>query len=95
MLPISIESMRRGVTLWDLLALVLVVGLIVFFAETSRHVFEPLVEIQRAPLSLDPVHLPEYAARTVLRMLVALGLSLVFTFTYATLAARTSVRKPC
>ena len=88
MLPISIESMRRGVTLWDLLALVLVVGLIVFFAETSRHVFEPLVEIQRAPLSLDPVHLPEYAARTVLRMLVALGLSLVFTFTYATLAAK-------
>ena len=88
MLPISIESMRRGVTLWDLLALVLVVGLIVFFAETSRHVFEPLVEVQRAPLSLDPVHLPEYAARTVLRMLVALGLSLVFTFTYATLAAK-------
>ena len=84
-LPISIESTRRGVTLSDLVALVLVVGVIVFLAETSRHFFEPLVEIQRTPLSLDPINLPEYAARSFLRMLVALGLSLVFTFTYATL----------
>jgi NitT/TauT family transport system permease protein len=40
------------------------------------------------PISLDPANLPEYAARTTLRMLAALALSLVFTFTYATLAAK-------
>ncbi len=40
------------------------------------------------PVSLDPSNLPEYAARTTLRMLLALALSLVFTFTYATLAAK-------
>ena len=39
-------------------------------------------------MSLDPRNLPEYAARTTLRMLLALVLSLVFTFTYATLAAK-------
>src|SRR5450432_2071205 len=40
------------------------------------------------PLSLSPSHLPEYAARTTFRMLAALFLSLVFTLTYATLAAK-------
>jgi len=39
-------------------------------------------------VSTDPVHLPYYAARSLLRMFAALGLSLVFTFFYATAAAR-------
>lgn len=39
-------------------------------------------------VSTDPSHLPYYAARSLLRMFAALGLSLVFTFFYATAAAR-------
>ena len=39
-------------------------------------------------VSTDPIDLPYYAARSLLRMFVALGLSLVFTFFYATAAAR-------
>ncbi|ORA79656.1 ABC transporter permease subunit [Mycobacterium malmoense] len=39
-------------------------------------------------VSTDPSHLPYYAARSLLRMFAALGLSLVFTFSYATAAAR-------
>ena len=39
-------------------------------------------------VSTDPIHLPYYAARSLLRMFAALGLSLVFTFFYATAAAR-------
>ncbi|HUH71078.1 MAG TPA: ABC transporter permease subunit [Mycobacterium sp.] len=39
-------------------------------------------------VSTDPSRLPYYAARSLLRMFVALGLSLVFTFFYATAAAR-------
>jgi len=60
----------------------------VFLAEASRHLFEPLTELRQQPPSLDPRNLPEYAARTTLRMLIAMGLSLLFTFTYATLAAK-------
>ncbi|MGX1808367.1 ABC transporter permease [Nocardia sp. NPDC055321] len=43
-----------------------------------------------APSSIDtdPALLPYYAARSLLRMLLALGLSLVFTFVFATAAAR-------
>jgi len=44
--------------------------------------------LQQVQISLDPVHLPEYAARTMLRMLAAMLLSLLFTFTYATAAAK-------
>jgi NitT/TauT family transport system permease protein len=36
----------------------------------------------------DPFELPYYAMRSLLRMFAALGLSLVFTFVYATAAAR-------
>ncbi|AYF79113.1 ABC transporter permease subunit [Nocardia yunnanensis] len=41
-----------------------------------------------ATISTDPAELPHYAARSLLRMLIALGLSIVFTFVYATAAAR-------
>jgi NitT/TauT family transport system permease protein len=73
---------------WDVLAFIVVIGLIVFLGETSRGLFAPLAQLQQTPLSLDPAHLPEYAARTTFRMLAALFLSLVFTLTYATWAAK-------
>ena len=40
------------------------------------------------PISTDPAQLPYYAARSLLRMFAALGLSLLFTFIWATAAAR-------
>jgi NitT/TauT family transport system permease protein len=73
---------------WDILAILLILGLLTFLAEASRNLFAPLAELQRQPPSLDPSNLPEYAARTTLRMLIAMVLSLIFTFTYATLAAK-------
>ena len=87
-LPISVAERRLTVTRWDLLAVLLVLGIMVFLAEASRHLLAPLTDLQLTPISLDPANLPEYAARTTLRMLAALALSLVFTFTYATLAAK-------
>ncbi|MFE6857307.1 ABC transporter permease [Nocardia sp. NPDC057668] len=41
-----------------------------------------------ASIDTDPASLPYYAARSLLRMIIALGLSLVFTFVFATAAAR-------
>jgi len=87
-LPISVAERRLTLSRWDLVAVLLVLGVMVFLAEASRHLLSPLSELKMTPISLDPANLPEYAARTTLRMLAALVLSLVFTFTYATLAAR-------
>jgi NitT/TauT family transport system permease protein len=84
--PISVGG--RFFTRWDVLAVLLILGLLVFLAEASRHLLQPLSELRIRPVSLDPSNLPEYAARTTLRMLIAMVLSLIFTFTYATLAAK-------
>jgi NitT/TauT family transport system permease protein len=81
---------RDLATRWDLIAIVVVIGLLTFFAEASRGLFEPLARLSAAPLSLDPINLPFYAARTTLRMFAALALSLLFTFTYATWAAKSA-----
>jgi NitT/TauT family transport system permease protein len=86
--PISVGGWTRLFSRWDILAILLILGLLVFLAEASRNLFAPLADLQRQPPSLDPRNLPEYAARTTLRMLIAMMLSLVFTFTYATLAAK-------
>ncbi len=86
--PISVGGWVRFFSLWDVFAVLLIVGLLVFLGEASRHLFEPLAELQKQPPSLDPRNLPEYAARTTLRMFIAMVLSLIFTFTYATLAAK-------
>jgi NitT/TauT family transport system permease protein len=73
---------------WDVLAFIVVIGLIVFLGETSRGLFAPLTALESTPISLNPAYLPEYAARTTFRMFAALALSLVFTLTYATWAAK-------
>jgi NitT/TauT family transport system permease protein len=86
--PISVGGWPRMFTRWDVIALLLILGLLVFFSEASRHLLQPLAELRLKPVSLDPANLPEYAARTTLRMLIAMALSLLFTFTYATLAAK-------
>ncbi len=86
--PISVGGWARLFSRWDILAVLLILGVLVFLAEASRHLFEPLTALRTEPLSLDPRNLPEYAARTTLRMLIAMVLSLIFTFTYATLAAK-------
>jgi len=86
--PISIEARRLLPSRWDLLAAVLVLGFIIAFADVSRFLVHPLSTITGHDLHLDPADLPGYALRTALRMLIAMGVSLTFTFTYATWAAK-------
>ena len=86
--PVSIEARRLLPSRWDLLAAVLVLGFIIAFAELSRLLGQPISSITGHELSLDPRLLPGYALRTAFRMLIAMAVSLVFTFTYATWAAK-------
>src|SRR4051812_8663316 len=86
--PVSIEARRLLPSRWDLLAAVLVLGFIVLFADASRLLVQPLSVVTGNKLSLDPALLPGYALRTALRMLIAMAVSLVFTFGYATWAAK-------
>jgi NitT/TauT family transport system permease protein len=74
--------------LFDLAALALVIGILVLVTYGAHQANVPLTVLDSTPISLDPVHLPEYALRTTLRMLAAIVASLLFTFVYATIAAK-------
>ena len=72
---------------WDGLAFTLVFGAFVLVLHGGRETLAPL-SLQQSAISLDPSVLPEYALRTTLRMLTAIIASLVFTFIYGALAAK-------
>ena len=74
--------------LWDLAAFILVFGGLILIVYGSRDMATPLEAPQTAKLSLDYWMLPYYGLRTTLRMFAAIVVSLAFTFTYATLAAK-------
>ncbi|MBV8876667.1 MAG: ABC transporter permease subunit [Gammaproteobacteria bacterium] len=87
-LPISVLRTRYVPGGWDLLAFVLVFCLFVYMAQAARGLVGSLAHLEATPISLAPAALVGYAARTALRMLIAMLASLVFTFSYATLAAK-------
>ena len=81
-------ALRAPFNVWDLVALALIVGVFVTISHGAKETLAPLKSLTEAPISLDPWRLPEYAVRTSLRMIAAMVASLVFTFGYATLAAK-------
>ncbi|HTZ78277.1 MAG TPA: ABC transporter permease subunit [Stellaceae bacterium] len=87
-LPIVAWPKRLRPNYWDMVALPLVVGLIALVAWSSQQMSVPFAEGQQITISLDPWKLPEYGLRTVMRMLIALFVSLVFSLAYAALAAK-------
>ena len=89
-LPISISVLRNRFvpSRWDVLAFFLVIALFIYLAEAAHGLTQSLAKMEATPISLDPLSLIGYSARTALRMLIAMLASLVFTFTYATLAAK-------
>jgi hypothetical protein len=73
---------------YDILAFALIIAAFVLIAHVLQGVMLPLTAPEFAAISLDYKFLPYYAARTALRMFAAIAASLVFTFVYATLAAK-------
>ena len=81
-------SVRRLPNLFDIAALICITAALIALAHEARHTFAPLVLGEIGDIHLDPSYLPSYALRTVMRMFAALAASLLFTFTYATWAAK-------
>ena len=73
---------------WDLVALAAILAALVAIVQVFHGVATPLPGAHVAAISLKYKMLPLYALRTTLRMFAALAASLIFTFTYATLAAK-------
>jgi NitT/TauT family transport system permease protein len=80
------QALRPNI--WDVVALVLVIGAMVLIVYGGEQTTLPLSALDIAPVTLDPAHLPYYALRTTMRMLLAIVCSIIFTFIYAALAAK-------
>ncbi|WP_114857593.1 ABC transporter permease [Azospirillum brasilense] len=85
---VSVKTAATTPNRWDLVALPLVVGLLALAAVGGHQMAAPLASLDAPAVSLDPWNLPDYALRSTLRMLAAMAASLLFTFAYATLAAK-------
>jgi NitT/TauT family transport system permease protein len=85
---IAVLNQAPRPNIWDLVALILVIGAMVLIVYGGEQTTLPLSALDTAPVTLDPVHLPYYALRTTMRMLMAMACSLVFTFVYAAIAAK-------
>jgi NitT/TauT family transport system permease protein len=73
---------------YDLFAFALILAAFIAITHVSHGVTLPLTAPESTVVSLDYMLLPYYALRTTLRMFAAIAASLVFTFVYATLAAK-------
>jgi NitT/TauT family transport system permease protein len=80
------QALRPNI--WDAVALVLVIGAMVLLVYGGEETTLPLSALNVSPVSLDPSNLPHYALRTTMRMLLAIVCSIIFTFVYAALAAK-------
>jgi NitT/TauT family transport system permease protein len=80
------QALRPNI--WDAVALVLVVGVMVLIVYGGEQTTLPLSTLDTSPVSLDPTNLPAYALRTTMRMLLAIVCSIIFTLIYAALAAK-------
>lgn len=82
------ENVSRFINRWDLLLLILIFSVLFFLGWAGKQMASPYQLGEPLPISLDPAILPFYALRTVLRMFIALILSIIFTFVVGTFAAK-------
>ncbi len=74
--------------LWDAAAILCVIAALIGVAHEARGTFMRISAPDALTVTLDPINLPGYALRTTMRMFAALAASLLFTFRYATAAAK-------
>ncbi len=83
----DIFRQRLG-TLADPVVILGVLATLYILARLASGVTAPFSDVNPPTVSLDARNLPYYAARSLLRMFLALGASTLFTLVYGTVAAR-------
>lgn len=74
--------------IWDLAFLPIILLILLLLGFGAEEMSKPFMVGTPIDLSLDPINLPYYLLRTILRMFIALGFSVVFAFGFALLASR-------
>jgi NitT/TauT family transport system permease protein len=74
--------------IWDAIAFLCVIGALIAVGHVAQGTLVRIDAPGATQITLDPMNLPAYALRTTMRMFAALAVSLLFTFTYGTAAAK-------
>lgn len=82
------DTVNRFINRWDLVLLMLVFCMLFFLGWAGSQMASPYQIGKPIPISLDAAYLPFYALRTVLRMFIALAISMLFTLIAGTIAAK-------
>src|SRR5579859_4336532 len=86
--PVARFLNLRAASWADPVAFLLLAATAVLIVRGAGEMSGSLAHLRTTPVTLDPARLPDYALLPTLRMFAALGSSLLFTFTVATLAAK-------
>jgi len=73
----NLRRTGRYVNRWDLLTLVIILSLLFLLASGASQMAAPYQIGQAIPITLNPLALPHYAIRTMLRLFIALMISFV------------------
>lgn len=81
-------SHLRSFNRYDFGVILALFALLYAFLHIGHGMWEPLPKGEPLRITLDPLALPAYVGRSVLRMFLALGLSLIFSLVYGSLCAK-------
>lgn len=71
----------------DIIVIFLLLAILYAAAKLGSGMEVPFSAVQQPKISLNPIWLPYYAGRSLLRMFIAFAASLIFTFVYGRIAA--------
>lgn len=81
-------QIERRLNVWDATVFLILLGVFISLSWAASQMAAPYSLGKPPEISLSPEYLPGYAVNSVLRMLMALACSLLFTFIVAPLAAK-------
>ncbi|MAJ82307.1 MAG: sulfonate ABC transporter permease [Legionellales bacterium] len=84
----KLVSEYASINCWDIIVFSMIVGTFFSMAWSFSKFDIQIIANQTNEIHLDPSYLPFYAFRSILRMLIGLMLSIIFTLIFGTLAAK-------
>ncbi|MCH9753451.1 MAG: ABC transporter permease subunit [Alphaproteobacteria bacterium] len=85
---LSSKKIKRRFNIWDVCAIAIVIWLFVILKNAMEYMYSPVPLNISEPVSLDPINLPEYVFRSIVRIVLALIASVIFSIIYALIAAK-------
>ncbi|MDR0329900.1 MAG: ABC transporter permease subunit [Rickettsia sp.] len=74
--------------IFNLLTCLIIASILIFIAWGLKQMAAPITVLEQQPVTLEYSNLFQYSLRTLLRMLITVIVSLIFTFIYASLAVK-------